>query len=411
MRSFDAFARPVQEFQVKTAIGGYISIGSLCLVLALFFAELRYFLTPEAKDEMLIDQNQDRKYLNISLDVSFPSLPCSALSLNLLDPKGANVMHVVHEIYKQRRSKSGHLLGKPIRDSLQNVAGTPGQLLSASLPEKAGTGVQSGNHSTRNLRCASCFQSHIDEDDCCPSCQDVQTSFLSRGWDDRPDDFIFGQCVDELYAKEPPQIAEGCRLQARLHVRKVPATLHIGTPRHLRHEHLNVEKMTDLTVMADFSHEVIDLSFGPDFPGLVRVLNGRQKSNHDVPGLTEHYQYDIHVIPTSYDDGDGELPSHQYSVTEYVKAVDARNPNHEAAASGLWMSYDFTPFEVRVTSSRKSLFHFFTECCAILGGIFVTQLASNNSNIFHFLIFSVSRLLPRDVDANISSSRAKFAFN
>eukprot|EP00913_Durusdinium_trenchii_P028664 g26880.t1 len=41
-----------------------------------------------------------------------------------------------------------------------------------------------------------------------------------------------------------------------------------------------------------------------------------------------------------------------------------------AAASGLWMSYDFTPFEVRVTTSRKSLFHFFTECCAILGGIF-----------------------------------------
>ena len=118
MRAFDAFARPVQEFQVKTAIGGYISIGSLCLVLALFFAELRYFLTPEAKDEMLIDQNQDRKYLNISFDISFSSLPCAALSLNLLDPKGANVMHVAHEIYKQRRSKTGEMLGKPIRDSL-----------------------------------------------------------------------------------------------------------------------------------------------------------------------------------------------------------------------------------------------------------------------------------------------------
>ena len=188
MRSFDAFARPVQEFQVKTAIGGYISIGSLCLVLALFFAELRYFLTPEAKDEMLIDQNQDRKYLNISLDISFSSLPCAALSLNLLDPKGNNVMHVAHEIYKQRRSKTGQSLGKPIRDSLQNVAATPAQLVAASLPEKGG----SSNHSTRSLRCASCFQSHIDEDDCCPSCKDVQASFLSRGWDDRPDNFVFG---------------------------------------------------------------------------------------------------------------------------------------------------------------------------------------------------------------------------
>ena len=38
------------------------------------------------------------------------------------------------------------------------------------------------------------------------------------------------------------------------------------------------------------------------------------------------------------------------------------------------MSYDFTPFEVRVTRSRKSMFHFFTECCAILGGIFAAWL-------------------------------------
>lgn len=171
---------------------------------------------------------------------------------------------------------------------------------------------------------------------------------------------------------------------------QVPATLHLGIPRHLRPEHVKVEKMTELTVMADFSHEVLDLSFGPDFPGLIRVLNGRQKSSHQTPGFTEHYQYDIHVIPTSYDDGMEEVPSHQYSVTEYVKAVDARNPNYEAAASGLWMSYDFTPFEVRVTSSRKSLFHFFTECCAILGGIFVAPLTLTECSQAFSLSYSLS---------------------
>jgi len=388
MRAFDAFARPVQEFQVKTAIGGYISIGSLCLVLALFFAELRYFLTPEAKDEMLIDQNQDRKYLNISFDISFSSLPCAALSLNLLDPKGANVMHVAHEIYKQRRSKTGEMLGKPIRDSLQDVASTPSHLLAASLPERA-NGIS--NHSTRILRCASCFQSHIDEDDCCHSCKDVQASFLSRGWDDRPDDFIFAQCVEELYSKEPPQEAEGCRLQARLNVRKVPATIHIGIARHVRTEHVKVEKLTDMTVMADFSHEVIDLGFGPEFPGLVRVLNGRQKSSHQS-GLTEHYQYDVHVIPTTFQEDFQEIPSHQYSVTEYVKAVDARNPQFEAAASGIWMTYDFTPFEVRVTMGRKSLFHFFTECCAILGGIFAfSGMLDNFAHQIHKSLHNGSR--------------------
>ena len=382
MRSFDAFARPVQEFQVKTAVGGYISIGSLCLVLALFVAELNYFLTPETRDEMLIDQNQDRKYLNISFDISFSSMPCAAISLNLLDPKSMNVMHVAHEIYKTRLSKLGQAIGKPIRDSLQNVAATPAHLLAASLPDRA---LQS-NHSTRNLRCPSCFQSRIDDDDCCSSCRDVQQAFLSRGWDDRPEDYVFGQCVEQLYSEEPPQVAEGCRLRARLHVRKVPATIHIGVQRHVKAEHVKIEKMTELTVMADFSHHVHDLSFGPDFPGLIPVLNGREKSNHQK-AMTEHYQYDVHVIPTSYQDGSEEIPSHQYSVTEYVKAVDASNPNLDATASGLWMNYDFTPFEVRVTSSRKSLFHFFTECCAILGGIFalgsVDDLFHTCSIVFH----------------------------
>ena len=39
-------------------------------------------------------------------------------------------------------------------------------------------------------------------------------------------------------------------------------------------------------------------------------------------------------------------------------------------AAGLYLSYDFTPFEVKVTNTRKKLTHFLTECCAILGGIF-----------------------------------------
>ncbi|CAJ1358356.1 unnamed protein product [Effrenium voratum] len=378
MRSFDAFARPVQEFQVKTAVGGYISIGAICLVLALFFSELAYFLTPEAKDEMLIDQNQDRKYLNISLDLSLSSMPCSALSLNLLDPKGANVMHVSHEIYKQRISRAGEAIGKPIRDSLQNVATTPTHLAAASLPSR---GLRT-NHSTTHLRCHSCFQSHIDEDDCCQSCKDVQSSFLERGLDDRPDGYVFGQCAEELYRSHPPLSGESCRLQARLQVRKVPATLHLGVARHFDPSTVQA-KLQELTVSADFSHQIQDLSFGPEFPGLVSVLQGRQKSSHRAP-LSEHYQYDIHVIPTSYQDGGSEIAGHQYSVTEYVKPVDARNVNNDAAVTGLWLNYDFTPFEVRVTSSRKSLFHFFTECCAILGGIFAfSGLLDNFAHQIH----------------------------
>ena len=365
MKSFDAFARPVQEFQVKTAVGGYISIGSICLVAALFLSELSYFLTLDTKDEMLIDQSQERKYLNVSLDITFSALPCSVLSINLMDPKQNNVMHVAHEIFKMRLTSAGESIGKPIREGLQNVAMTPADLATVFKDRKI-----RANHSSTRIRCPSCFQSLLDEDSCCNSCKEVREAFLNHGWDDRPDDYIFSQCIDEAFQRTAAQMGEGCRVQARLHVRKVPATLHVGIGQHIRRDLVRAKSMPELTIGADFTHEIHNLSFGPDFPGLVRVLDGRQKSSHRPP-LSEHYQYDVHVIPTRFqEDGSDEIAGHQYSVTEYVKAIDASNPGHDVAATGIWMSYDFTPFEVRVTRSRKSMFHFFTECCAILGGIF-----------------------------------------
>ncbi|CAE7467486.1 ergic3 [Symbiodinium sp. CCMP2456] len=340
MKSFDAFARPVQEFQVKTAVGGYISIGSICLVAALFLSELRYFLTLETKDEMLIDQSQERKYLNMSLDVTFSSLPCSVLGVNLLDPKQNNVMHVAHEIFKERLTSTGEVIGKPIRDGLQNVAMTPADLATVFRDQQV-----KANHSSTHFRCPSCFQSLFDEDSCCNSCKEVREAFLNHGWDDRPDDYVFYQCIDEAYQRTAAQIGEGCRLKAHLHVRKVPATLHIGISQRIRRDLVRATSVAELTVGADFTHHIHSLSFGPDFPGLVRVLDGRQKSSHQPP-MSEHYQYDVHVIPTRYlEDGSDEIAGHQYSVTEYVKTVDATHPGHEVATTGIWMSYDFTPFE------------------------------------------------------------------
>jgi hypothetical protein len=153
-------------------------------------------------------------------------------------------------------------------------------------------------------------------------------------------------------------------------VRKVASTIHLGVGRYFKPDRLKSTDHKDFVRHLNFSHIIEHLSFGPDFPGLVHVLNGRVK-NHHVPPNSEHFQYDIHVIPTRYQsEGEDEITSHQYSVTEYVKSIDQRSRHQELVAVGLWANYDFTPFEVKVTRSRKSFMHFLTECCAILGGIF-----------------------------------------
>jgi len=390
MKSFDAFGRPAQEFQVKTACGGYLTLCSITVMLILFVTELRYFLALDTKDQMTIDQNQDQKYLNISFNITFPQAPCAVLSLNLLDPKQANVMHVAHELYKTRLDTEGQQIGRRIRDSLRNLVLSSSELMEVAenrsamnylelagsllskVPKKAlvnRTIPQHIVHATSHWRCGSCFQSHIDEDDCCFSCADVREAFTARGWNDRPREYVFSQCEDEVFAAAPPRPAEGCHISARLLVRKVPATIHVGVARYFTSLSLGQERKM-LVQHMNFNHVIHNLSFGPEFPGLVKVLDGRSKMNHVQPD-TEHHQYDVHVIPTRYqEDGGDEVISHQYSVTEHMKPIDASERRDEVFAPGVWMSYDFTPFEVKVTKTRKVLVHFLTECCAILGGIF-----------------------------------------
>jgi len=366
MKSLDAFGKPVREFQVKTTCGGYLSILSFIVIGFLFVSQFKYYLEPETKDEMIIDQNQDRKYVNITFDVTFKHVPCSVLYLNLIDSKKANVLHVVHEIYKTRLSKSGKPIGNKIRDSLRNVAITSAELQEAGSRNS----TLKSPRATSHFRCGSCFQSHIDEDDCCSTCGEVREAFKSRGLP-QPQDYIFEQCEEEAYKAAKPEEQEGCRIDARLHVRKVAATIHFGVGRNFRSEF--IEKGVDrqeLVTHLDFHHEIHSLSFGPDFPGLNHVLDGRIKDHH-LPQLTEHFQYDIHVIPTRYEEeGEEAIASHQYSVTEYVKNIDETQRHQELVACGLWANYDFTPFEVKVSKFKKSFTHFLTECCAILGGIF-----------------------------------------
>jgi hypothetical protein len=367
MKSFDAFGKPIDEFQVKTACGGYLSICSLILIFMLFMTELKFFLELETKDEMLIDQNQDRKYLDLIMNISFPQIPCSVLYVNLVDAKKANVMHVQHELYKQRLDSRGQPFGKRIRDGLRDVAASSGELSQSIL---YGQQERKQAHSSARLRCGSCYQSHIDEDDCCATCDEVKEAYSQRSWN-FPTDYVFEQCEDTAYNEASVKDVEGCRIEGTMHVRKVNACIQLGIGRFFKHDYVPkpfAESAGKGTL--NFSHTISHLAFGADFPGLSHVLDGRVKEHHDGVG-TEHFQYDIHVIPTIYSPSSGDdISSHQYSVTEYVKTISPRERQAELVSAGLFFSYDFTPFEVKVTVRRKALSHFLTECCAIMGGIF-----------------------------------------
>jgi len=69
MQRFDAFAKPLEEFKVRTQAGGYISILTMVTIGYLLFSELLFFLDTEQKDEMAVDLKQDTKPLKMQLDI------------------------------------------------------------------------------------------------------------------------------------------------------------------------------------------------------------------------------------------------------------------------------------------------------------------------------------------------------
>merc|ERR1719335_1979882 len=129
--------------------------------------------------------------------------------MNLVDAKKANVMHVQHEIFKQRLSASGAPVGKRIRDGLRDVAASSGELSQSIL---YGQQERKQAHSSARLRCGSCYQSHIDEDDCCSTCDEVKESFSQRSWN-FPSEYVFEQCEDAAYSEETTRDVEGCRIE------------------------------------------------------------------------------------------------------------------------------------------------------------------------------------------------------
>jgi hypothetical protein len=176
-----------------------------------------------------------------------------------------------------------------------------------------------------------------------------------------PTDYVFEQCLKELYAEHPAVEGESCFIDAFLTLRQVNARIEIG----LLANETAIYPPAWSEIDVDFSHIIQVLRFGDDFPGLQNVLNSREKFLHEAQ-TKDYYQYDLHLIPTTYQSLSGRsVQSHQYSATELFKAVrlDTLQP-------GIYIQYDITPFTAEVTEKRKPLLQFVTQCCALVGGIF-----------------------------------------
>ena len=106
LKRFDAYAKTLDDFRVRTTSGGLVTIISTLIIFILFCLQLQYYLTTDIEQVLFVDTSRQGK-INITVDIQFPVLPCSYLTIDAMDISGESHSDIIHNLYKTRIDLNG----------------------------------------------------------------------------------------------------------------------------------------------------------------------------------------------------------------------------------------------------------------------------------------------------------------
>ena len=342
-------------------------------------------------------------------------MPCSLLSLDVMDVSGEEQLDVSHDVFKRRLEADGR---PHVEEAAKSHVGHDPSPVVHPVEHDNGTLIDP----LRNVTyCGSCYGAQEEEGQCCNDCGTVRELYRRRGWAFNTQGEV-EQCKrEELVMSLAAQQAasEGCQLYGHLRVNKVPGNWHIAPGKSFQMGAVHVHDLNVFGPSAFFnmSHVINKLSFGVEYPGQVNPLDGATVSQGPSHLM---YQYFVKVVPTQYTDRRRRvLKTAQFSVTEHPKCVPGgggrgeacfvpralhSNPTPSMPATdtyhllvlgarsvdiltgrnlpGVFCFYEINPIQVRLAEKRTSLLHFLTNVCAIVGGVF-TVSGLVDSTVYH----------------------------
>lgn len=332
-----------------------------------------------------VDLARDPK-IAISLNVTFPRVPCYLLSLDVVDIVGEMQVDINHDVIKTRLDSQGRPL--PIQGD-RELKGEAQRYLE-----------ENGIH-----ECGSCYGAEPPESGCCNTCEEVREAYVRSSWSFSTPDEI-KQCRDEHWTEKiREQNHEGCNIAGQVHANRVVGNLHLSPGRAFQRNSVHTHDIVPyLQGKGDeyhhFGHHIHEFSFGTlnEFIGqrsgrelryskkaelgIVDALTGRLAHPEQSQFM---YQYFLKVVPTEHHRLNGrKIQTFQYSATAYERDLAPYDPNlgHDApdrsdgrvvrtveGVPGVFFNYEISPMRVTQTESRPSLWHFLSNLCAIVGGI------------------------------------------
>jgi len=386
LSGIDAFGKTMDDVRIRTNIGALITLTSFILIAFLTLGEFISYRKIHEKTELIVDISRGEK-LTINMNMTFPRVPCYLLSIDIMDISGESQLNLMHDITRTRL----HQDGSPVPDGQRSTIHLNGEIerVAKTHDEKY---------------CGSCYGGEPPESGCCNTCEEVQEAYVRKGWSFGDPEHV-DQCVKEHWSdKIKEQANEGCNVAGKVHVNKVVGNLHMSTGRAFQR---NSQHMHDLvpylagkgTNHHDFGHKIHEFSFDDDsafkwtnedrlaarkMMGIVDPLSGlwmhTEKSQFMI-------QYFLKVVPTELRLMSNHLlKGHQYSVTSYERDLDMSPAHQQEAAKnqkevpgkvqhgfmgmpGVFFNFDISGLKMVRVKYRKSLSHFLTSTCAIVGGV------------------------------------------
>jgi endoplasmic reticulum-Golgi intermediate compartment protein 3 len=408
------------EYTVQTERGGITTLITYGIIAILVGAECLSWISQNyhhsSVEHIKVDTSLGKK-MQVNIDITFPSLACEDLHIDIMDVAGDSQLGIEDQMVKKRLNMKGLVLGKEETveaNKHQQIHQEKQLVLKVELPDNY---------------CGPCYGAHQNETQCCNTCDELMEAYKTKRW--RTDLLLQSaeQCIREGRDKiEPKHLrrGEGCNLQGHFMVNRVGGNFHIamgeGIERDGRHIHtFNPEE----THHFNASHVIHHLSFGPE-PEYsyknheVMALNGAKKIVSKEHGTTGLFQYFIKIVPTTYigsgNTGSKTIETNRYFYTERFRPLmkeifesdetddddseknvespivekdadgkktsvhaghvgghahqDHHNVKKNALLPGVFFIYEIYPFEVEISSSSVPITHLLVRLMATIGGVY-----------------------------------------
>jgi len=376
LKQFDAFAKPLEEVQIKTVWGGVVSLVCFLTIGFLMMSNLIEYLDNTPTEELFVDTSRNKK-LQINFDIIVPKISCDFLALDAVDSSGETHLQVDHNIYKRRLNLDGNPISEPEKsDDIGSV-------------KKFDNSTKSNDINNTDIKesCGSCYGAESINFPCCNTCDDVKRAYKIKNWDFQP--FTIDQCKNQSSQNEMNDKAfkEGCQMYGSLLVNRVSGSFHIAPGMSFSFNHMHVHDVHPFSSSSfNTTHIIRHLSFGQKIESIPSHGGNPLDSTESAAGEdATMFQYYIKIVPTLYQRRDNSVFStNQFSVTKHNKIIAFDRGT--SGMPGIFFSYEFSPIMVKFTEKPRLLGHLFTQFLSNISGVFICFW------IIDILMYKVSRV-------------------